>query len=385
MQEIPIVATHFTPDEERELIQALHSGWVGQGPRVEALEVELSKRYDGAHCIAMHSCTGALHLALLSIDIGPGDCVAVPGFTFVATANAVAYCGATPVMVDVDPDTFNMNPKLLAEQAQRLGKKLKAVMLVHEFGLCADIDAIRKAMPAGCELIEDAACAFGSGYKGKAAGMFGKLSCFSMHPRKVITCGEGGFVITADKKLADRCRRLRNHGLDASLDVPELGYNQRMTDLQAALAIHQVRRGDSFATARRQKAAFYDTALVGIPELLTPHKHADYLQNYQSYVVRLRPSWLKANDEGSLRQLAQRRDRMIKFFADEKIGVRFAAYAISTLSYYRNKFGTKAMDCPGSLLSAVSTIALPIFPDMDEAQQQRVVATMKRAMALLHE
>ncbi|MGH6959027.1 MAG: DegT/DnrJ/EryC1/StrS family aminotransferase, partial [Dongiaceae bacterium] len=241
------IARPDTGDEEwQALREPLQTGWLTQGPKVAAFEKAFAARHGVKHAIATTSCTTALHLILAAMDIGPGDEVIVPSFTWIATANVVLYCGATPVFVDIEPHSFNLDPRQLGA---KLTRRTKAIIAVHLFGLCADIDAIAAAAP-GIPIIEDAACAAGAAYKGRHAGTLGLAAAFSFHPRKSITTGEGGMVTTLDERLARRATMLRNHGAEIPEEVRHaapkpyvlsdfhlLGFNYRMTDLQGAVGL----------------------------------------------------------------------------------------------------------------------------------------------------
>src|SRR4030042_2167333 len=195
-------------EEWLALRDPLMSGWLTQGPKVAAFEEVFARRHEVRYGLATTSCPTALHLILVALGIGPGDEVIVPAFTWVSTANVVLYCGATPVFVDVDRTTFNID---VTQISKKLSKRIKAILPVHLFGLCADIDAITEAVP-GIPIIEDAACASGSGYKGRSAGSLGRGAGFSLHPRKSITTGEGGMGTTNNEERATKVNSLRNHG-----------------------------------------------------------------------------------------------------------------------------------------------------------------------------
>jgi len=236
-------------DEWQALREPLVTGWLTQGPKVAAFEREFARVHQVKHALATTSCTTGLHLILAAMGVGPGDEVIVPAFTWVATANVVLYCGATPVLADVDRITFNIDPLALAA---KISPKTKAIIAVHLFGLCADMDAIRQAAP-GIPIVEDAACAAGSMLGLHYAGSIGHAAAFSFHPRKSITTGEGGMVTTQDPGLAAMMDMLRNHGASISeeqrhrgpkpyilADFNLLGFNYRMTDLQGALGLVQL-------------------------------------------------------------------------------------------------------------------------------------------------
>lgn len=269
-----------TGDDEWQAVRdSLMTGWLTQGPKVKAFEQAFARRHSVKHAIASTSCTTALHLILAALEIGPGDEVIVPAFTWIATANVVLYCGATPVFVDIDQTSFNMDPSKIAK---KITKNTKAIIPVHLFGLCADIDAISAAAP-GIPIIEDAACAAGSSYKGRSAGTLGVAAAFSFHPRKSITTGEGGMVTTHDEAVAEKINMLRNHGASVSEEqrhkgsrpyiLPDfniLGFNYRMTDLQGAVGLVQLAKLDSFIEERHKWTAYYERELAELTWLRTP-------------------------------------------------------------------------------------------------------------------
>ena len=290
------IAQPSTGDEEWEALrEPLQSGWLTQGPVVRRFEEAFARRHDVPHALATTSCTTALHLALAALGIGPGDEVIVPAFTWIATANAVVYCGATPVFVDVDPDTYNIDPALTAAAVT---PRTRAVVPVHLFGLCAEMAAIREAVGGSVAVVEDAACAAGASYRGRPAGGLGDVACFSFHPRKSITTGEGGMLVTADAELAERAEQLRNHGASVPEEVrhhgpapfllpdfDELGFNYRMTDLQAAVGLVQLSKLDGFIDERAQWAKWYAEELASFEWLRVPAEPEGGNHAWQAYVT----------------------------------------------------------------------------------------------------
>ena len=267
---IPISLPHTGEEEWLAAKEPIMSGWLTAGPKVREFEEIFAKRHGVKHAMAVTSATTALHLALIALGIKEGDEVIVPAFTWISTANVVLYCNAKVVFVDVDRTTFNID---IADLKKKITPRTKAIIPVHLFGLCADMDAI-KAVAGNIPLVEDGACAAGAGYKGKPAGSLGTLGCFSFHPRKSVTTGEGGMITTNDDKLAELISNLRNHGASVSEEqrhhgpkpyiLPEfnmLGYNYRMTDLQAAVGIVQLKKLDIFIDEREQWATFYNEQL----------------------------------------------------------------------------------------------------------------------------
>lgn len=295
--EVPFARPWFGGGEAAAVAEVIASGWLTQGPRVERFEREFARRVGAADAVATSSCTTALVLALHASGVGRGDEVVVPSLSFVATANAVWQCGATPVFADVDPRTLNLDPAA-AERA--LTPRTRALVPVHQLGLPADMDAFAAlAERHGLALVEDAACAVGARHRGRPIGSLGHPACFSFHPRKVITCGEGGMVALADPGAAARLRRLRQHGMDRSaLDrhravevvverYPERGFNARMTDLQAAVGLRQLAVLDPILAERRRLAGRYAELLADVPGVELPHTPAYAERAWQSYPVRV--------------------------------------------------------------------------------------------------
>lgn len=290
--EIPITRPWLGAEEARAVAGALEDRWVGQGPRVARFERRLATWVGANHAVAVSSGTTALHLALVVSDMGPGDEVIVPALSFIATANAVRMVGARVVFADVDPATGNLDP---ADAARRITPRTRGLIAVHQLGLPADLARLAYlADEHGLTLIEDAACALGSRWQGEPIGRpHGALACFSFHPRKIITTGEGGALTVPDGETADRLRRLRNHGCEAAPDPPEgikyagLGYNYRMSDLHAAVGLAQLDRLDEILKRRRDIARRYDTRLSCHPSLSTPPVVPGATHNYQSYQVIL--------------------------------------------------------------------------------------------------
>jgi dTDP-4-amino-4,6-dideoxygalactose transaminase len=291
---IPI-SLPFTGEEEWQAIkEPIMTGWLTAGPKVREFEELFAKRHNVKHAMAVTSATTALHLALVALGIKEGDEVIVPAFTWISTANVVIYCGAKVVFVDVDRTTFNID---VNDLKKKITPKTKAIIPVHLFGLCADIDEI-KLVAGNIPLVEDGACAAGAGYKGKPAGSLGTIGCFSFHPRKSVTTGEGGMITTNDDKLAEIISSLRNHGASVSEEqrhhgpkpyiLPEfnmLGYNYRMTDIQAAVGGVQLKKLDLFIDEREKWAKYYDEQLKDIDWLKTPTFSNTYKHGWQSYVV----------------------------------------------------------------------------------------------------
>jgi len=354
---------------------AVGSRWVGQGPRVVAFEQCLAKRCGVAHAVALSSGTAALHLGLLALGVGPGQRVAVPSYTFVASANAVLMCGAEPLLVDCDATTYNVDPADLERRVEASGG-VDVVMVVHQFGLPAAMDpVVALARRWGVPVVEDAACALGAEWKGRPAGSLGTLGCLSFHPRKVITTGEGGALLTNDGALAERVRSLRSHGAEPGAvsggDLPDavrLGYNHRLSDLQAALGLAQMDRLDAMLDRRAALAASYGRELGSLEWLRLPVCPRGSRHAWQSYVVQLQGWDLQAGRAAreALRRALQR----------EGIATRPGATAVHTLSLYAQAGDEGRL--PGALAADRLAFALPLFPEMSASQQRRVVEALRR-------
>lgn len=282
----------MTPEvgtEELNLIQqVLESGYLTTGPMTQRFEQLVAEYVGVKHAVAVSSGTTALHLALICLGIGPGDEVLVPDFTFPASANVVRHCDATPVLVDIDLATFNID---VADLEKKITSKAKAIMPVHLFGLSADMDAILAlAQKHGLWVVEDAACALGAEYKGRKCGAMGDLGCFSFHPRKVITTGEGGMVVTDNDKLAERLRLLRNHAMDrrgGERVFVDVGYNYRISDVLAAIGVAQMAKLDSIISKHLELADWYQEALSDLDMLTLPTVPEGCKHIYQTYATLL--------------------------------------------------------------------------------------------------
>jgi perosamine synthetase len=368
--EVPFARPYLTGKESAAVAEVIASGWISQGPKVREFEAEFAERVGAPDAVATTSCTTALSLALFALGIGPGDEVIVPSLSFVATANAVWQCGARPVLADIDPRTYNLDPAA-AERA--ITARTRVIMPVHQVGLPADMDAFFElANNYGLAIVEDAACAIGAYYNGKAIGSLGPLACFSLHPRKVITTGEGGMIAVHDANLAERLRRLRAHGMDLS-DVarhnareivfesyPERGFNFRMTDMQAALGLCQLEALDDILAKRRRLADRYTAALTGIPGLDVPYDPPYAERTWQSYCVRVMPSASVGRTELMRRLLA------------DGIPTRRGVMAIHREPPYAHQ----GPPLPHADAAADDVLMLPLFADMTDAQQDYVVDSL---------
>ncbi|HAN31356.1 MAG TPA: glutamine--scyllo-inositol aminotransferase [Myxococcales bacterium] len=372
---IPIIKPWLGEQEAEAARDAILSGWVAQGPRVGQFERAVCDRVGATEGLAVSSCTTGLHLALIGAEVGPGDDVVVPSLSFIATANSVSYCGANSVFADVCPVTQNVTAQTVSDA---ITPKTKAVLLVHQVGMPADIDAIRAVCDAaGAVLIEDAACAIGSTYKGAEIGGHSPFVVYSFHPRKVITTGEGGMVMVQDKAIADRLRILRQHAMSIS-DVarhsseefvfesyPELGYNYRMTDIQAAIGMVQLGKLSAVVSRRRQLAQNYHRALEHYEILQLPVDPSYGTTNYQSYCIKLRDGGRKL------------RDRILQGFKDRQIGGKRGIMA----AHLEGAFSTHRQAGRGSLPESErwtdESFVLPMYHHMTQSEQAQVVEELR--------
>lgn len=374
MMQIPIARPYLAGGETEAVAQAIASRWISQGPRVAEFEQAFAARVGAAAAVATSNCTSALALSLHVSGVGPGDEVIVPSLSFIATANAVWHCGARPVFADIDPRTCNLDARA-AERA--IGPRTKAIVPVHQLGLPADMDAFFDlADRHGLALVEDAACALGARYKERPIGSLQSLACFSLHPRKVITTGEGGMVAVQDLEVAERLRRLRAHGMDvsdlarhSSLSViveayPERGWNARMTDVQAALGICQLRALDEILQRRAEIASRYTEAIAGIPHVEAPWDPGYATRAWQSYSVRIAP------------EAPVDRTELMRRLMQDGIATRRGVMAIHQAPAYAGRHPR----LPHTEAAASERLLLPLFPDFTAEQQDYVLERLRDAI-----
>lgn len=371
------IALPVTGEEEWNAVkEPLMSGWITQGPKVAQFEKQFSELHRVNHALAVTSCTTGLHLALAAMGVGPGDEVIVPAFTWVATANVVLHCGATPVFVDVDRSTFNMDVSQLAE---KLTSKTKVIIPVHLFGLCVDVDAIKSIIPDHVQILEDAACAAGAMYKSRFAGGLGDAASFSFHPRKSITTGEGGMVTTNDDALFDVMNQLRNHGATISEEqrhhgpkpyiLPDfnlLGFNYRMTDLQAAVGVVQITKLQKFIDERAEWASYYCKELANIEWLSLPSEPVDGKHGWQSYVTYVDPD-----------KAPMSRNDLMEYLQSQGISTRPGTHAVHMLDYYKSKFGFSEHDFPVARDCDRNSMAIPLHNRMTAEDYQYVIDVLQ--------
>jgi perosamine synthetase len=373
---IPIMRPEMGDEEIALVAETIRSGWITQGPRVRELESEFCAYTGAAHAIAVSNCTTALHLALLVLEVGPSDEVIVPPHSYIASANAVLYCGAKPVFCDIDPSTLNLDP---TKVEAAITPRTKAILVVHQVGRPAPLDELaaigaRHNIP----LIEDAACAAGSEYQGARIGAnkWSSLVCFSFHPRKIISTGDGGMITTDRSDYADKLRLLRQHGMSVNdlqrhgsktvvtEDYTILGYNYRLTDVQAAIGLGQLRRVPGFVARRREIASCYDRELGDIPGITLFREPTQARWNQQTYLIRL--------DNAS----ASARDDFMQRLLDEGIASRRGIMSIHREPAYTTRFGVQSF--PASESASDQCVCLPLFTQMTDADINRVCAAVRR-------
>jgi len=340
-------------EELAEIAAVLETGHLTMGPKVEEFETLLARAAGTQHAAAVSSGTAALHVAVLALGIGAGDEVLVPAYTFPATANVVALAGARPVLVDVDPVTMNIDPE---DAARRVTPRTKAVLAVHLFGRPARLEELPDA-----PVLEDAAGALGASHRGRACGSLGVLACFSFHPRKIVTTGEGGAVTTDDAELDERVRSLRHHGWSPSSaydDMPAGAFNYRLSDVLAALGIPQLRRLDELLAARERIAAGYAERLAHL-DIVVPEADAGDRHGWQAYVVQL-----------------DRRDAVMAALREQGIGCQIGTYALHRLGAYRDQG-----PFPGADAAFERALALPLHGRLSDSDLDRVAEALDKIVS----
>ena len=373
---IPVAKPYFTEEEERAAALAIRSGWVVQGPRVLEFEKMVADYVGARFALATSNCTTALHLALLALGIGAGDEVLVPSYSFIASANSILHAGATPVFVDIDARTYNMDADLLEE---KITPRTRAIMPVHQIGLAADLDAIHAvARKHNLVVIEDAATIIGGDYKGKKIGAHSEAVCFSFHPRKAITTGEGGMVTTNNPEIAQKIEMTRSHGANVSdfarhgadkvviEEYPVLGYNYRLTDIQGAVGVEQMKKLDWILARRIEIGTRYNQAFADLDFIETPYEPPYAKHTYQSYCLRIAHNSPKTRDEIMAEMQA------------EGIATRRGVMAAHLEPLYVNRMGRVAL--PVTEEATQSTLLLPIYAQMTEQEQTTVIETLRRVV-----
>jgi perosamine synthetase len=366
-ESIPVAQPDITESDAQMVLDAVRSGWISHGPMSSRFEKEFAAAVSANHAIAVNSGTAALHVALAALGVGPGDEVIVPSLTFISSANVVLYLGAKPVLTECDPKTFNITPEIIADA---ITEKTKAVMPVEMNGIPLDYEPIKEL----CEdreihIVVDSAESLGSAYRGQRVGSQLPIHCFSFFPNKTITTGEGGMITCSDEKLAAKIRQLVNQGQDGRYNHVILGFNYRMTEMQAALGISQLSRLDEVVEGKEELAKFYDDNLSDEPEIqLAPRPEWATAQSWFMYS-------LITNSRAT-------RDCIADHLAKNGIDTRLGFPPIHDQPYYRGKFGYKPDDLPVSMDVWERKIDLPSWPQMTESQRQRIVTTVKEALEI---
>lgn len=373
---IPIAKPYLTAEEAQAAYDTILTGWITQGPRVAEFEEKFA-RYTGAkYAVAVSNCTTALHLSMIVAGIGAGDEVICPTMSYIATANSIKYVGAIPVFAEVNPVNYNLD---VADVEKRITAKTKAILLVHQIGMPGDIDAFAAlAKKHNLHLIEDAACAAGSSYKGAKIGSHSSLVCFSLHPRKVISTGDGGFVTTDNEAYYNRLKLLRQHGMSVNdrvrhessklifEDHVEVGYNYRMTDIQAAVGIHQLAKLDWIVGERRKIAKQYQEALSDISFIRVPKEEDGYFSNFQSFSIYLQ------------KDCPVSRNELMQQMLDEGIATRRGIMTSHRETAYLEE--AKGLSFPVSEDAADSSIILPLYIPMEQKDIEKVISTFRRIL-----
>jgi dTDP-4-amino-4,6-dideoxygalactose transaminase len=375
---LPFSLPSIGEEEIAEVVDSLRSGWITTGPKAQQFEEDFARYVGAQYAVGLSSATAGLHLSLKALDIGPGDEVITTPMTFAATVNMIVANGATPVFADIDPETLQIDPD---EMERKITEKTRALLPVHFAGQPVDLDRIhRMAENHGLFVIEDAAHAVGTEYKGKRIGALSDLSVFSFHPIKNITTGEGGMVTTNNEKLAEKIRILKFHGISKDAwkrydakgtphyDVFDVGYKYNLMDLQAALGIHQLKRVDEFNRRRQEMAERYHEAFASLEEIelphavTWPHHHAWHL-----YVIFVRPERLNLDRDGFMAALK-----------DLKIGTGIHFIAVHLHRYYQEHFPYRRGDLPHAESISDRILSLPLFPGMTERDQEDVIEAVQR-------
>ena len=374
---IPYARQSIDAQDIQAVTAVLRSDWITTGPKVAAFEKAVARFVGAREAVAVCNGTAALHTAVHAADIGPGDEVLVPAMTFAASANCVLYEGGTPVFVDVQEDSLLLDP---AQAEAKITSRTKAIMTVDYTGQPCDYDAFRVlADRYGLALIADAAHALGAEYKGHAVGTLADLTTFSFHPVKHVTTGEGGMVVTDDRAMAERMRQFRNHGISTDAraraekgtwfyEMVDLGYNYRLTDIQCALGLSQMKRLRRSLARRRAIARMYDEAFASIPGIEPLAVSPDVRHAYHLYVVQIDPS-----------RAAEDRDAIFRTLRERGVGVNVHYIPVHLHPYYRQRMGTHPGMCPVAEAAYARILSLPMFPAMTDADVRRVVDEVGRA------
>jgi UDP-4-amino-4,6-dideoxy-N-acetyl-beta-L-altrosamine transaminase len=374
---LPYCLPFLDEEDIKEEIDTLKSGWLSTGPKTMKFE-ELIAEYTGTkHAIAVNSCTAALHLSLIALGVGPGDEVITTPFTFASTGNVIVHVGAKPVFVDIEKDTYNIDPEKIKEA---ITPQTKAIMPVHYAGQPCDMEAImRIAQKHNLYVIEDAAHAIGAEYQRKKVGTIGDVTCFSFYATKNMTTGEGGAITTNDNKMADRFRLLRLHGISKDAwkrysaaghwyyEIEECGWKYNMADIQAALGIHQLKKLDRFIETRRKFVKIYNEEFGKLEGIITPHEKPDVKHVYHLYPILLD---------------AFSRDEFIEMMAEKGIGCSVHFIPLHLHPFYKKRFGFKKSAFPNAEWVYEREVSLPLYPKMSVEDVWRVINAVKEIISV---
>ena len=377
---LPFARPSLGEDEIRELVDTLRSGWITTGPKTERFAADFLEYVGGRFAVPVSSATAGLHVALLALGVKPGDEVITTPMTFVATLNTIVHCGAVPVLVDIDAATLNIR----VEQVERcITPRTRAIVPVHYVGQPADLDPLLAlAQSRGIALLEDAAHAAGTEYKGRRIGSFPTTSVFSFHPNKNITTGEGGMIVTEDENVFEQASLLKFHGMDREAwkrfakegspryDVAVPGFKYNMMDIQAALGLHQLKRLDAFIAERTRLAARYEKALFGLAGLILPQRVP-----YPS-----RHAWHLYTPLIDIDRLTLSRDAVMAELKSRNIGTGLHYTAAHEFSYYAQRFGWKPEDYPEAHFVSERILSLPLFPGMTDGDQDDVIEAVREVL-----
>ena len=390
---IPISKTFLKENEIKSVLNPLRSGWIVQGPYTKDFEDQWSKFTNIEHSIAVSSCTAGLELSLAALGIGAGDEIIIPAFTWISTANVIEHLGAKVVFCDINLDTFNIDYK---ELEKKITSRTKGLIPVHLFGLAVDMDKIKYIQKKfNLFIVEDAACGFGSYFKNKHVGSFGDTGCFSFHPRKAITTGEGGMVTTNNRKLAKKIRNMRDHGASETdltrhhgpqpyilADHKYAGYNFRMTDIQGILGLYQMKRAQKISEERKKLATVYDNKLKNINWIDTPRFENHFIHGYQSYPCILNKKNINLKN---ISKFNNKRNDLMKFLFSKGISTRPATHAVHMLSFYKNKYKIKKNDYPNAYIANDVSFSLPLYNGLKIKEINYIVKTINDYASYEHQ
>tara|TARA_B100000315_G_scaffold243958_1_gene267935 strand:+ start:344 stop:1501 length:1158 start_codon:yes stop_codon:yes gene_type:complete len=373
---IPLTKPTIEENEIEEVIKVLKSGWLTTGPKVTEFEENMQKYLGCKKAIGLSSCTGGLHIALAALGIKKGDEVIVPTYTFAASAHVVAWLGAKPVLVDVEKDTFNIDPKKIKGA---ITDKTKAIIPVHFAGHSCDMDRIMAiAEKHNLYVIEDAAHAIGTDYKGKKIGNFGNATAFSFYATKTITTAEGGMVVTNDEELGKKLKRYSYFGVDKDAfnryadkgnwyyEIVELGYKYNMDNIQGALGLEQLKKLESFIERRRELANLYTSLLKGVPGIIVPLEKEYTKHSYHLYPILL-----------DIENTSMSRDEFIDKLKEYKVGASVHFIPLHLHPYYQKTYDYKKGDFPTAEYLFDREVSLPLYPGMSEEDIRYVAETVR--------